>query len=309
MSEKIAVVVSKDRHPRPEQEAIQNVLLAGLEHRPELDVTVVPHLYDLTPDGPAVRQLRSIQGDIIVLAWLYPRSAFWVLEANAVKGRLGKTSSPGDEEPLEPAGRKSGREDIPDRTLWCFDLRTHDDPDPYLRQIEEIVARKSGLAEWVEKVAGTANGKAKELQESTRSRWYPVIDLDRCTDCKECLNFCLFGVYSLDARGAILVEQPDACRPGCPACARICPAGAIIFPQHKDPAIAGDPRASLQGLKLDLSQIFAGVDPAALAAQERARALADQGAPPNAPAAEKTEMPATKPTLDQLVDHVDELDL
>ena len=309
MREKIAVVVSKDRHPRPEQQAMQSLLLAGLEHRPEFDVVVVPHLYDLKPDGSAVRHLRSIQGDMIVLAWLYPRSAFWVLDANAVRGRIGSTSSLAEEEPLEPAKRKRSQEDTTDRTIWCFDLRAHDDAKPYLRQIEEIVAQKSGLAERAEEVASTANGKAKELEESARSRWYPVIDLDRCTDCKECLNFCLFGVYSLDERGALLVEQPDACRPGCPACARICPAGAIIFPQHKDPAIAGDPRASLQGLKLDLSQIFAGVDPAALAAQERARALAGEGLLPNAPTAETAKQPAMKPTLDQLVDKVDELDL
>ncbi len=300
MSEKITVVLARNRDPRPEQGAVESALLAGLEHRPELDVRVVPHLYDLAADGPAVRLLRSIQGDWVVLAWLYPRSAFWVLDANLVKGRLGRTISLGEEEPLEAASQGSGRGEIPDRMIWCFDLRSHDDPGFFLRQINEIVAGKAGPAEQAELVAGAPNGQAKVLEESTRPRWYPVVDLDRCTDCKECLNFCLFGVYGFDQSGAIFVEQPDACRPGCPACARICPAGAIMFPQHKDPAIAGDPQASLQGLKLDLSQIFAGVDPAMLAAQERARALADK---------DLSAKEAEKPTLDQLVDDVDGLDL
>jgi len=310
MSDKIAVVLAADRHSRPEQEAIQGLLVAGLEHRPELDVTVVPHLYDLAPDGPAVRLLRSIRGDMIVLAWLYPRSAFWVLDASGVRGRLGRTFSLPEEDAPEPSRRKSGeakaKTKIPDRTIWCFDLRAYDDPEPYLRQIDEIVAEKFGVAE---PVAGRTNGEAKRLEEPTRARWYPVIDLERCTDCKECLNFCLFGVFSLDAAGGTIVEQPDACRPGCPACARICPSGAIMFPQHKDPAIAGDPNASLQGLKLDLSQIFAGVDPAALAAQERQRALGDTGPVASDTATKQPPPPAAKPDLDQLVDKVDGLDL
>ncbi len=306
MSEKIAVVLAADRHPRPEQEAIEKLLLAELEHRAEFDVIVVPHLYDLAPDGPIVRLLHSIRGDLIVLAWLYPRSAFWVLDANGIRGRLGRTFSLPEEEAAGPARRKGGDAEIPDRTIWCFDLRTCDDPEPYVRQIGEIVAEKFGPAE---QVAERTNGKARRLEEPTRSRWYPVIDLERCTDCKECLNFCLFGVFSLDAAGETMVEQPDACRPGCPACARICPNGAIMFPQHNDPAIAGDPRAPLQGLKLDLSQIFAGADPAALAAQERERAMRDAPPPAADVAPKQAEPPAKKPDLDQLVDTVDGLDL
>ena len=26
--------------------------------------------------------------------------------------------------------------------------------------------------------------------------WFPVIDYDRCTNCMQCLSFCLFGVVS-----------------------------------------------------------------------------------------------------------------
>ena len=70
-------------------------------------------------------------------------------------------------------------------------------------------------------------------------RWYPVIDYSRCTNCMECIDFCLFGVYGVDKLETILVEQPDNCRKGCPACSRVCPENAIIFPQHKTPAIAG----------------------------------------------------------------------
>ena len=56
-----------------------------------------------------------------------------------------------------------------------------------------------------------------------RRRWYPVIDYDRCTNCMECIDFCLFGVYGVDGRGRILVEEQDNCKKGCPACSRVCP--------------------------------------------------------------------------------------
>ena len=109
------------------------------------------------------------------------------------------------------------------------------------------------------------------------------------------MNFCLFGVYSLDERDAILVEQPDACRNGCPACSRVCPDGAIMFPQHKDPGIAGDPEAARKTMGQDANLPYpwlpAGeAQPAQLATAERDRALAEKD-------------------LDRLVNGVDELDV
>lgn len=74
------------------------------------------------------------------------------------------------------------------------------------------------------------------------ARWYPLIDADRCTQCGQCQQFCIFGVYSLDPAGHLAVTNPERCKPGCPACSRICPHSAIMFPLYgKDPAIAGAP--------------------------------------------------------------------
>ncbi len=66
----------------------------------------------------------------------------------------------------------------------------------------------------------------------------------------------------------ILVEQPDNCRKGCPACSRVCPENAIIFPQHKTPAIAGDPSIGSE-MKIDLSQLFGKPSDLDTAARER----------------------------------------
>ncbi|MGD9158505.1 MAG: hypothetical protein PVG39_08875 [Desulfobacteraceae bacterium] len=79
--------------------------------------------------------------------------------------------------------------------------------------------------------------------------WFPVIDRDRCRRCKLCFNFCLFGVYSVDDQGSVRVSQPDNCKNNCPACARVCPTRAIIFPKINQAPINGD--------KVDESQISA----------------------------------------------------
>jgi NAD-dependent dihydropyrimidine dehydrogenase PreA subunit len=106
-------------------------------------------------------------------------------------------------------------------------------------------------------------------------RWYPVIDYSRCTNCMECIDFCLFGVYGVDKVETILVEQPDNCRKGCPACSRVCPENAIIFPQHKTPTIAGAPVVA-GSLKIDLSKLFGAPDTGESAEQAAIRERDEQ---------------------------------
>ena len=292
MTEKLAIILAGDRDPTTAQRALQDKLLAGLRHRPGLDVTLLPHLVDLAPNGPAVRVLRSMAGDLVVLSWLHPRAAHWVLDALGVRGRFGRISALGQETEKEadgPPGPARRRPDLPERTIWCLDLRRFDRAEDCLAEIDRLAAGLPGAkAPAGAGRAAEAGGPATRVDESTRPRWYPVVDFDRCTACMECLNFCLFGVYGLDETPLPVVEQPDACRPGCPACARICPEGAILFPQHDDPAIAGDPTAPSAGLKLDLSQLLGGDGAADLAARERQRAVAE---------------------LDQLVDGLENMDL
>jgi NAD-dependent dihydropyrimidine dehydrogenase PreA subunit len=67
-----------------------------------------------------------------------------------------------------------------------------------------------------------------------------VIDYDRCRNCKQCLNFCLFGVYQLSEEGKVEVRKPAGCKTNCPACARMCPQKAIIFPKYAEAPINGD---------------------------------------------------------------------
>jgi NAD-dependent dihydropyrimidine dehydrogenase PreA subunit len=70
--------------------------------------------------------------------------------------------------------------------------------------------------------------------------WFPVIDYDRCKNCMQCLNFCLFGVYELSENETVEVAKPSGCKTNCPACARVCPHSAIIFPKYTEAPINGD---------------------------------------------------------------------
>jgi Pyruvate/2-oxoacid:ferredoxin oxidoreductase delta subunit len=112
-----------------------------------------------------------------------------------------------------------------------------------------------------------------EAVESTRAEshamkhgewkpWFPVIDYDRCTNCMQCLSFCLFGVYGVDDQQHIQVQNNDNCKTNCPACSRVCPEAAIMFPKYKAGPINGDvvSDADLQRekMKVDISALLGG---------------------------------------------------
>jgi len=70
-------------------------------------------------------------------------------------------------------------------------------------------------------------------------RWFPVIDKSRCTACGACVEFCLFGVHAKLDDGTVAVVEPGECKDKCPACARICPTNAVIFPKFDSAPING----------------------------------------------------------------------
>jgi len=392
MSKRITVVISQGQSAHPAKRRLEEDLVAGLLGKPNVELTVVPHLYDLAPDSTGMLCLSGVSGDMIVCSWLYPRAARWTLDRNGIRGSQGATllkalgesddeddvdvddlsddatdedRADADKSPDEADDDKHRVADYrpaPPRTIWCLDLRTHDSAEPYLAEIERITTdatvqtvelnqwsatahlassansgatahlassagdspedasfEQSSADRWIQgsptpqqmdrylgnggvsapgATAGSSssassgasgpikltsddvsladgasatdsasqNGAADRtavpnniVDEVPARRWYPVIDFSRCTNCMECIDFCLFGVYGIDRAETILVEQPDNCRKGCPACSRVCPENAIIFPQHKTPTIAGS--AEVAGtLKIDLSQLFGAPD-------------------------------------------------
>ena len=89
-----------------------------------------------------------------------------------------------------------------------------------------------------------------------------MIDYDRCTNCMQCLSFCLFDVFAEDGEGRIRVQHADHCKPNCPACARVCPEVAIIFPKHATGPINGDEvhdhDLAREAVKVDISALLGG---------------------------------------------------
>ena len=306
MSEPTTVILSEDRNTEAVRKELEDRLTSQLMRRGDVDLTIVPHLYDLSSDGPVTEFIQSVPGDMVVLSWLYARSAYWILHNNGIRGRMGGALSSSVDGQTEAQSPPAGGPDEPDRTIWCLDLRTHDHPRAHLDRITRILSTGDEMPGELER---EMVGPANEVREATRKRWYPVIDFDRCDGCLECLNFCLFGVFSVDDREAVLIDEPGACRSGCPACSRICPKGAIIFPQHNDPAISGDPSQSSEALKLDLSQLMGGGSLAEIAAAERERALASQRRQEDPPASVETGEPSEANRLDRLVDQLDEMEL
>jgi Pyruvate/2-oxoacid:ferredoxin oxidoreductase delta subunit len=92
--------------------------------------------------------------------------------------------------------------------------------------------------------------------------WFPVIDYNRCTNCMQCLTFCLFGVYGVDKERKIQVQTPSNCKTDCPACSRVCPEVAILFPKYKSGPINGDEVNAAdierEKMKVDISALLGG---------------------------------------------------
>lgn len=341
---KLTVVISQGQGLNPAKRQLEEDLAAQLIMDPTLNVSIVPHLYDMAADHTGMLFLRSLPGDLVVLSWLYPRAARWTLDRQGIRGKEGTTLlvSEDEEEDRELSG--IGSSDVPKRYIYCIDFRVRSKPEPFLNEIrrisQEATVETIDLMSWVkgspsapqldryltpvplsvsnpaqaESTNGAASPSAllKIDEPSNGRRWYPVIDYSRCTNCMECIDFCLFGVYGVDTVDRILVESQDNCKKGCPACSRVCPANAIIFPQHKSAAIAGAD-GEIGSLKIDLSQLFGGASALDQAVAERdAELVADGreavGVTVGLPKRQCGQPQKPRDALDDLMDGLEELE-
>ena len=320
------VVLSIGQSRNPEKRELEAAILAFAGQLPGVEVLSIPHLYDLAADGESVTTLKNCSGPIVVFSWLFPRAAHWVLDRSDVRGQFGDVllSSEEKDEDEESTGEENEDRDRvtnstprPARKIYCIDLRSDSKAEVFGEELQRIYAIETDAT--ASSVAETSNkpvvlpvtvAAVRQIEEHPTRRWYPVIDYSRCTNCMECIDFCLFGVYGVDGAETILVEQPDNCRKGCPACSRVCPANAIMFPQHKTPAIAGA-EVDSGGFKIDLSKLFGAPerneDPAAAAARERDEQLILAGRA--MVGASTTRATKVKDDFDRLLDQLDQLDL
>ena len=232
-----------------DRRALEDAVVAALRER-GAPVLILPHIYHLTPSHPAVGEMKAAAGRIVMASWLHPRPAFWTLHALGV------------------------RADRDDRHPFCLALSAFQTAE----SCAEALLDAAGLPP---ASAGARDVPASEIDTPVEPRWYPVIDYDRCSGCRKCFDFCFFDVFSF-TDGLPRAVNPDNCKPGCPACARICPSGAIMFPHCPDEAVAGAPGA-------EVSRETGPAD----ALYERARCAIDAGPGDD---------------LDDLIDQLDRLD-
>jgi NAD-dependent dihydropyrimidine dehydrogenase PreA subunit len=332
---RLTVVLSQAQGKNPARRALEESIAAALLVEPGLEVSIIPFLYDLDANHTGRLYLEGVTGDMVVLSWLYPRAAFWLLDRDGIKGQLGETKlKPEDEEEADERAKEEATEeekpappqgigatDVPERWIYTLDLRDHTDFRVFVEEVrriaEECVARRAAMTQPALVQLGVPESPRftpEQMQKTPGRRWYPVIDYSRCTNCMECLDFCLFGVYGVDGLDRILVENQDNCKKGCPACSRVCPSQAIMFPDYKTPAIAGAEVGAVTGLKIDLSRLFGGDDALKIAANERDRELVADGREAvgltvGIPKRQADKQPAPKDDLDNLVDALDNLDI
>lgn len=107
-----------------------------------------------------------------------------------------------------------------------------------------------------------AGAEAGAVKPGGWKPWFPVIDYGRCTNCMQCLTFCLFDVYGVSKDHKIQVQNAVKCKTDCPACSRVCPEVAILFPKYKAGPINGDEvnqaDVEREKLKVDISALLGG---------------------------------------------------
>ncbi len=368
-SGQLTVIVSAGQSRNPEKRELEQAIVERAAALQGTQVLCIPHLYDLAKDGETYHTLRQLEGDLVLVTWLFTRAAHWILDRNGIRGQFGAVELEQEMDDELEHGDELERHELhdervtlaqprPERTIYTLDFRASSEPQAFVDEIQRIAilsratvaarnsatpltlemlghfeqpsndtfvgsrsnleaSRPSEAAPAVSTLFGTSS--VATLGEHPARRWYPVIDFSRCTNCMECIDFCLFGVYGIDALETIVVEQADNCRKGCPACSRVCPQNAIIFPQHKTPAIAGSP-VDVGGLKIDLSKLFGapddGEDAAAAAIRERDEQLllaGRQAVGTSTGISERLMNPIGRPhesdQLDALIDQLDALDL
>src|SRR5260370_27094182 len=228
--QRLTVVLSQAQGKSPAKRALEETIAAALIMEPGLDVSIVPYLYDLHAEHTGRLFLEGVAGDLVVLSWLYPRAAFWLLDRDGIRGHFGESQlkppsaadeeGEGEGEGEEQPAKGIGSVEVPPRWIYCLDLRDFNNQEPYVQEVRRIAAecreRRAALdpskaaAKPVMVTLGSVlgngtNGTAvaaapapsftpQQLLAPADRRWYPVIDYSRCTNCLEGLDLCLFGV-------------------------------------------------------------------------------------------------------------------
>ena len=150
MAKRTTVVLSQSPSRNPAKRRLEEDVIAGLLFENGIDVTVIPNLYDIKPDSTGMLALSGISGNMIVCSWLYERAAHWILDRNNIAGHVGETllrsedDDDEDEDEFEDEADEKDRvidsRNIPNRKIYCLDLRITDKANEYIDEVKRIHA-------------------------------------------------------------------------------------------------------------------------------------------------------------------------
>jgi NAD-dependent dihydropyrimidine dehydrogenase PreA subunit len=205
------------------------------------DCLVIPSLYSLAESSKIWKSLAeqiAEREQVVLLCHLHPRPAHWLLQRHHITVDASRILNLAAFENVETVNNIDAVKKVEKAVAQRFGIKPKQEKNTSQKAPSKSPPSKNQPSTNEPETPIETN----VLRSPVRDRWYPVVDGSRCIQCGHCLQFCLFGVYALDAEGKVYVNQPDACKPGCPACSRICPQSAIMFPLYeKDTAIAGAP--------------------------------------------------------------------
>ena len=145
-TKKLNVVISQAQGKNPVRRELEETIAARLMLESDIDVSLVPHVYDMNADHSGMLFLRSLPGDLVFMSWLYPRATRWVLDRQAVRGQEGQSllgteddedgeDGEEDEQQLDRSESAGiGSVDVPSRSIYCIDLRASDLADEFFRR-------------------------------------------------------------------------------------------------------------------------------------------------------------------------------
>jgi Pyruvate/2-oxoacid:ferredoxin oxidoreductase delta subunit len=209
--------------------ATKAAVLEGLNEA-HVEFEAVPDLCEMAARGDTrLRELSSASA--LTVAACYPRAVKWLFAS---------------------AGAP-----VPEATTTVWNMRV-ETPEAVVEGVVKSDVRRRGPAE-----AGPHVPLETNLAPTTGWKpWFPVIDYSRCTNCMQCLSFCLFDVYGVSAEQKIQVQNQSNCKTECPACSRVCPEVAIMFPKYRHGPINGEEIKAddvrREAMKVDISALLGG---------------------------------------------------
>src|SRR5687767_9470866 len=99
---KITVVISQHQGANAVKRNLEEEVAAALIMSPDVELSIVRHVYDMSADHTGLLFLRRVPGHLVILSWLYPRAARWILDRQGVRGLDGVTLlKSGEEEDVD----------------------------------------------------------------------------------------------------------------------------------------------------------------------------------------------------------------